>query len=770
MRLKILNRYILKEMTGPFLIGLAVYTLLFLIQLLFQLANLVIQQGLSAGVSFLIFLLSLPGLLAYTIPVALLLGTIIAYGRLSSDSEIIAIRASGVRGGRLLIPPLYFAAAATVVMLVFNVWLIPYSRLTMDRIQGDSTQAIKLVRLLRPGVFFDRIPGVLLYAQRVNEQKARYEDVLVFQREHRSEDILTLARYGRTVSSRTSGTLQFLLEDGETVRFDRRNPGKVQRSTFKEQTLTVRTSAGSLEGGGQKSLSEYTTSELMGRLSLPPQSKNPDLVRKDRYAWLYELHRRIAASLAVLFFVLVGVPLGMVNVRGGKGAGFSLSLIVLLAYWILNSALGDLALAGRMHPWLAAWLPDLLLLAAGLWLMRIRNRMTAPGWIRLFLLLFPARREGRANGSAGAKGAVRVTRGIPLMDRYIFKRMIRFLVLISVSIILLDWLIEARGLSEFVTNRHKFELLLRYLVEQTPGILMMLAPFAVLMTVLVTFGVLERTNEVIAIKASGISLYRLALPAVTLGFLACIFLWSMSEAVVPGASRTAQTLRDRIKGYTSRNVASAMDVWLFAPDRQELFHYNHYDTKTKMFQGFSIYSLNKTDFRLESRFFAKEADFTGPGTLQYSQGWTWRQSGAKTFEKSPEGTMEIGIPKDYFVIPAFMEARYFNSRDLRKLIRQLQERGYPTYQQRMDYYQKYSDAAAPLVLLIIGLPFAFMTGRRGSLYGIAIALCLVIAYYALSAIFNSIGVMLWLDPSLAAWTPTILFTLAGGYLLLNVRT
>ncbi len=769
MRLKILNRYILKEMTGPFLIGLAVYTLLFLIQLLFQLANLVIQQGLSAGVSFLIFLLSLPGLLAYTIPVALLLGTIIAYGRLSSDSEIIAIRASGIRGGKLLIAPLYFAGAATVVMLVFNVWLIPYARFTMDRIQGDSTQAIKLVRLLRPGVFFDRIPGVLLYARRVNEQKARYEDVLVFQKEHRSEDILTLARYGRTVSSPASGTLQFLLEDGETVRFDRRDPGKVQRSSFKEQTLTVQTSGGST-GGGQRSLSEYTTSELLGRLKLPPQSKDPELIRKDRYAWLYELNRRFAASLAVLFFVLVGVPLGMVNVRGGKGAGFSLSLIVLLGYWILNSALGDLALAGRMHPWLAAWLPDILLLVAGLWLMRIRNRMTAPGWIRLFLLLFPARRAPQAGPDRASKGSVRLTRGVPILDRYVFKRMLRFLVLISASIILLDWLIEARGLSEFVTNRHQFHLLMRYLVDQTPGILMMLAPFAVLMTVLVTFGVLERSNEVIAIKASGISLYRLAMPAVILGCLACVFLWSMSEAVVPGASRTAQTLRDRIKGYTSRNVASAMDVWLFAPDRQELFHYNHYDAKTKGFQGFSIYKLDKTDFRLESRFFAKNADFSAPDTLRYTDGWRWRRAGSKTFEMLPHGRLGVGVPKSYFVIPAFMEARYFNSHDLRKLIGQLQERGYPTYQQRMDYYQKYSDAAAPLVLLIIGLPFAFMTGRRGSLYGIAIALTLVIAYYALSAIFNSIGVMLWLDPSLAAWTPTILFALAGGYLLLNIRT
>jgi lipopolysaccharide export LptBFGC system permease protein LptF len=116
------------------------------------------------------------------------------------------------------------------------------------------------------------------------------------------------------------------------------------------------------------------------------------------------------------------------------------------------------------------------------------------------------------------------------------------------------------------------------------------------------------------------------------------------------------------------------------------------------------------------------------------------------------------------------EGRFFNSADLRKLIRDLRARGYPTYQQKVDYYRKYSDAASPLVLILIGLPFAFMTGRRGSLYGIGIAIALVIAFYALSAVFQSVGVMQWLDPALAAWAPSVLFALGGGYLMLNLRT
>ncbi len=768
MRLRLVDRYVLQEMSGPFWVGLVVYSFLFLIQLIFQLASLVIQEGLSAGAMALMFLLSLPGLLAYTLPIALLLGTIIAFGRLSSDSEIIALRASGIPSGKLVRPPLLFGAAVAGVLLLFNFWLVPACRSAADRLQGEATQAMNLVRLLRPGVFFDRIPGVLLYAEKVDEASGRYEHVLVFQRSSGPIDTLTLARGGRTVRSPDGRTLQFLLEDGETVKFDRKSPGKVETTTFDEQALTVDTGPAG-QSGMQKGLAELGTLSLLGRLTLPPQSSDPGLALKERAALRFELHRRIAASLAALFFALIGMSLGMVNVRGGKGAGFSLSLVVLLGYWVLLSALSDLALAGRVNPVLAAYVPDAALLAVGLILLRRKDRMASGGWVQAMLGLFPGRATAGELEQEGVR-PIPLTRGIPILDRYLLKRMAAFLALIVASILLLDWVIEVRGLSEFMTNQDKIHLLVTYLLNHSPGILIMLTPLAVLMAALVTFALLERTNELTAMKASGLSLYRISLPVLAVGLGACLFLWALGEGAVPSTSRKAQTTRDAIKGIASRGVASTLDVWLFAPGRRQLFHYRHYDAKSKAFQGFSIYTLQKDHFKLASRFFAKEAHFSGTGTLSYARGWEWRRDPAKPFEAKPSGTLALGLPREYFVVPPFTESQYFSSGDLKKLIAELREKGYPTYQQRVDYYQKFADATAPLVLLLLGLPFAFVTGRRGSLYGIAIALGLSILYYALGAVFNSVGAMQWLDPALAAWAPAVLLGSAGGYLLLNVRT
>jgi lipopolysaccharide export LptBFGC system permease protein LptF len=359
--------------------------------------------------------------------------------------------------------------------------------------------------------------------------------------------------------------------------------------------------------------------------------------------------------------------------------------------------------------------------------------------------------------------------------------------LIALSIMLLDWIIEVRGLSEFITGGQKLHLLGRYLLNQSPGVLMMLTPLAVLMTVLVTFAMLERTNELLAMKASGISLYRISMPAFALGLCACLFLWVMGEGIVPGTSRKAQAMRNTIKGVTTRNLASALDVWVFAPDRRSLYYYRHYDAHTRRFQGFSLYRLESGQFRIASRFFAKEVVFNEPSSkaerlltggagedkstqVTFVKGWLWSRDPPKPFQDMPGGTTDVGLPQRYFVVSPFLEGQYFSSQDLRRLIGELKAKGYPFSQQKVDYYQKFADAMAPLVLLLLGLPFAFLTGRKGSLYGIAIALALSVAYYTLEAVFNSVGAAQWLDPAMAAWAPTVLLGCAGGYLLLNLRT
>ena len=773
-RLRILSRYILREKLGPFLVGLVVYSFLFLINLLFQLASMVIQQGLSATTTGTIFVLSLPNLLAYTLPVAVLVGTIIGYSRLSSDSEVIAMRAAGVPGRWFVVPPILFAAVVSVVLLVFNLWLIPFCRYHADRAQSEATQAVNVVRLLRPGVFFDKIPGVLLYADKADPKSGLYGRVLVFQHPQPFQDSLTLADSGRVVRSPDGGTLQFLLEDGETLQFDRKTPDKVLSSTFKEQAFTIERPA-STTGLAAKSLSEYSTLELYGKLDLPPQSTDPDLVRKERFSWLYEIHRRFAASVAALFFALIGVPLGLVNIRGGRGAGFSLSIIVLLGYWILLSALGDLTLAGRLRPETAAWAPDVALAAAGLLLMARKNRASEPVWFRPFLLIFPTRPEPTAETlEEEAIKPVGARRGIPILDRYLFRKMAAFLFLIAISILLLDWIIEVRGLSEFMTGGEQVHRLMSYLLNQSPSVLVLLMPLTVLLTALVTFGILERNNEILAMKASGISLYRLCLPALGLGLAACACLWLMGETLVPETSQKAQVTRDLIKNVSARNVAKSLDVWLFAPGRTALYNYAHYDANEKKFQGFSLYTLSKEQFRLQGRFFAKKAEFRSAkkdeDTVAFERGWQWTRDPKDPLKLLPDGQLRVGLTHSYFVVPPLLEGQFFSSRELKKLIGELRDRGYPTYQQRVDYYQKFSGPFTPLVLLLLGLPFAFATGRKGSLYGIALALGLSITYYVLQAVFTSIGAMQWLDPALAAWAPAILFACAGGYLLLNLKT
>jgi LPS export ABC transporter permease LptF/LPS export ABC transporter permease LptG len=762
--LRILDRYILKEMAGPFAAGLTVYSFFFLINLLFQVAALVIQQGLSPASSGALLLLHLPNLLSYTLPVALLVGTIVAFGRLSADSEVIAMRAGGLRGIHFLRAPLLFGAGVFSILLLFNLWLIPACRSAADAIQQESAQALNLVRLLKPGVFFDRLPGLLVYAQGADLQAGRYERVFVFSHQGNAVDVLTLADYGRVVRSPDGGSLSFLLENGETVQFDRKKPDKVQVASFDRQALTVEGTAAKTQSE-RKGLFESGTLELLGRIQILEGQDDP-AARRARYAMSYEFHRRFATAIAALVSVLLGVPLGTVNVRGGKGAGFSLSLLVVLVYWVLLSALGDLANAGKLNPWVAAYSPDLLLLAAGVVLLIRRDRMAEPLWMRPFEMLFPRREV-----SAGDEGqGWTLLRGIKIVDRYLLRLMVRYAALIGLSVLLLDWIIEIRGLAEFLGGRGKATLLLKYLLNQSASIFVLLLPLAILLTVLVTFGILERTNEVTALKASGISLHRLALPALALGAAAVLLSWGLQEAVVPSASRKALELKDRIKNVPTRNIASALDVWLLAPDRGSFFHYNHYDAKKGSFQGFSVYSLKPGAFRLRGRTFLKRSFFEGPTRLAYTAGWVWDREGKPTFRPLGQGTLEVGLERSYFVFPAQREGQFFSAGDLRRLIAQLEERGYPADEQRMDYYKKFTEALSPLVLLLTGLPFAFLSGRKGSLYGLAVALLLVIAYYTLSAVFTSVGVMTWLDPALAAWAPTVLFATAGGYLLLNLRT
>lgn len=766
---KILDRYIAKEVGTPALLALTVFSFLFLINALFQTVNMILQEGLDLGAAGLLFLYSLPALLAYTLPIAVLTGTIVAFGRLTADSEAVALRAAGLPVRQMLRAPLALGLAAGLFLLSLNLWLTPLARTGQQQLLNQATRVTNLAKMVKPRVFYDRIPGVLLYTDAVDRTHDRYTGVILYQRPSPEKDILTVSEWAQVVDSGEAGELQFLMGPGETTFFDRANPEKVQVSRFSEQALTV-VPARPPEGAAGKDLYSLTVLELLGRLASPPSDAVGPL---ERSSWRYELHRRFAAAAAVLLFALLGVPLGLGNSRGGKGAAFTLSLLAVLGYWIVYSMAEDTALRGRVHPVVAAWFPCALLLAAGLLFLRLRGNRPVqarewgwPSWMR-----WPG---GASSEETPTQRAVhtpaRFEGWLTVVDRYLLSHVARYFFLIAGAVLLLNAVIEASGFSEYLTSSEQWDHFGRYLAGQSAGLFLLVLPLTLLMTVLVSLGILEKGSELTALKAGGVSLYRISFTFLMLGAAVGAASWLLGDRVVPAANRAAQREKQALKKFVSRNFDSSYDVWLFSPGRGQLFHYEHYDSALKRFEGFSEYTLGAEGSRLEGRFYAENAGFVAEKTLGYDYGWRWSATGATRFTASAGGSLEAPAGQEYFVLPPYMEGRTLSTSQLSKLVRDLEEKGLPSSRQRMDYHRKFADAATPIALLLVGLPFAFRAGRRGSLYGVAIAVGLAILFYILQATFAAIGEMEWLDPALAAWAPATIFSLAGGFGVLNLRS
>lgn len=359
---------------------------------------------------------------------------------------------------------------------------------------------------------------------------------------------------------------------------------------------------------------------------------------------------------------------------------------------------------------------------------------------------------------------------LSVVDRYLLAHVSRYFFLIAGAVLLLDAVIELRGFSEYLTNGEQWSHFARYMQGQAVGLFLMVLPLTLLMTVLVVLGILEKGSELTALKAGGISLYRVSFTFLMLALAVGAAAWMLGEGVAPAANRSAQRHKQALKRFVSRNLNVTYDVWLFAPGRGTLFHYEHYDPGADRFEGFSEYDLTPGGEALSARLYAESARFEGGRTLAYSRGWRWSAEGTPRFRAEPEGRAEMPAVRDYFVLPPFLEGRTLSSAELARLVRDLEDKGRPASRQRMDYHRKFAEAATPLALLLAGLPFAFRAGKRGSLYGVAIAVGLAIAFYILQAVFAAVGEMEWLNPTLSAWAPAVIFSLAGAYGVLNLRS
>jgi len=503
-----------------------------------------------------------------------------------------------------------------------------------------------------------------------------------------------------------------------------------------------------------------------------------------------ELNSRFAFPAACLVLMLVGVPLGVASRRGGKSSGFVFTILLVFLYYFLSSTGIALGRQNKIPAFMAVWSANFLFAGAGiflLWQMASGGRVLASitGWAaRLPKFDFARKANGNPLNSFLSRFQPRAQRATArnvfprILDEYVVREFLNtfFLVLAGfVMLMLVFTFFELVG--DILRNHIALPTVGEYLVNLTPSMLYQIAPLAVLIAVLVTFGVLNRNSELIAMKATGISLYRLVVPIVSIAAILSVSLFLFDEFYLPQANRRQEALRNIIKGKPPQTVLHPEQTWIFGqtrngePDR--IFHYQFFDSENNEFANLSIFEFDPATFALSRRIFAARAQWDAKtGTWHFQNGWLRDIEGANVSdyrEFKQTAFAEIHEDPGYFK-KENLQSQEMNFGQLDRYIGDLRQSGFNTMPLRVALWHKLAYPLVAVVMAVLAIPFALSMGRRGSLTGIAVAIAVALAYWVVDGLFGAMGNVNYLPAALAAWSSDILFGLVGGYLLLRTPT
>jgi len=355
----VLDRYLLREIAAPSLASLA---MLFLLMVALQLLRRVdILLGTQVRPWDLLELLwdLTPHYLVMALPVSVLLGVLVGLGQLSEDRELDALYSAGSSPWRLLVAPGIVAASAGLV--VFGLALGPESRgLVRVRQKFDALLKLEVQRNVKPGVFYDEVTGLTLFADSIDPETGDWRDVLVNDERDPRAPLLILAEGGRVIAEPGNDAIVLQLGRGE---------GHRQQSSDDDYTA-LRFQSASIAISVEDSLLRKNT------LRSPDDEKSLLRLWRETFArprvaaWrltAVALHRRLGMVLSVLAFVWFGVPLALVPSRAGgaRARGYLLAALSLIGYFVLLRLGGGWGQEGRVWPWLSGQIPNLAFLAAG---------------------------------------------------------------------------------------------------------------------------------------------------------------------------------------------------------------------------------------------------------------------------------------------------------------------------------------------------------------------------------------------------------------------
>ena len=769
--MRILNRYIAHEVARHSLLGLLIFTFVLFVPKLVRLMEIFVRHSGSLSQILLLFFCIVPSILVFTIPMGVLIGVLLGLGRMSMDSEIIALTSLGISRKRILLPVGLLAVLGAALTLGMTLWLAPLALRT-----GRSTEATLLTSQIsfavQPRVFDERFPHLVLYVNDVSASGTHWNGVFLAEAGAESGSQITLAESAIVVAEPSLGKLELHLNGGSTHEFARVTPDHYSISAFGRSDWPIEVT--SMAPAAERVLSN-------------PERPTAQLFHDHGPAWRaarVELHQRFAFPVACFVFALIAVPLGAQPRRGGRAAGSLLAIIIIAAYYLLLVTGAGFARQGVLTPAAGIWAANavLALIAFALFprMERYRGEAPLPGFLSRFAAL---RRLFRRKARVRARPTLaRAENTAPLppsysslpsiIDFYILRRFFYYFVVIMLAFLFLFEIFTFFELAEDI-RRHNvpFMIVVNYFRYLIPYSVYQFTPLGALVGVLVTLGVLSKNNEIVAFKASGISLYRLAVPLLFAGLAIALSLLILDDTYLPYANQRQDALRAIIKGRPPQTYTRPQR-WIFG-ENYKVYNYDLFDPGEKLFGGLSVIELDPATFRMRRRVFATRARW-----LDTEKTWVLESGWVRDFS---EGAVERYTPYKVTTLAELTEPpSYFNReviqaiqmswRDLRRYIEGLHRAGFDVSTLTVQWHKKIAYPLIAPISMMLAVPFALLVGSRGAIGGIALGVGIGIAYWAIAALTEAMGGIGQLPPLLSAWSPDLIFFFLALYFFFKMPT
>jgi LPS export ABC transporter permease LptG/LPS export ABC transporter permease LptF len=818
--MRIFTRYILREVASYAVLGGVLFTFVLFMRYLSQILDLLVRDSASLIDALRIFGDLLPNTLTFTIPTAVLAGILLGLSRLAADSEVTAMRASGMGALSFVRIVSILALTALGIGLVNALYFAPRGAADLLNLENQLKTSQVSVSV-EPRVFYENFKNYVLYVQDVRPgAHATWHNVFLADLTQPADPKITTAEEAIVGSAgpESQGLLVHLIHAGEhhlspteydithfdstdlPLQLESQDSPPISRRNAHLQALSLRElwlrSRGVAIGGTMPSAADILAAKI-------------------------ELNTRFSYPFACLVLMLIGVPLGLSSKRGGKSTGFVLTLLLVFVYYFVSELGVGFARSGKLSPCVGVWAANCIFAVFGIALLQqlsgggiLLNSFTAfgawlskrisalaPGRIGAAFVKFAVSTGKRDEPSTTSPDRESRQRMLPprqpagtfiqrlrrlfgtsfplLLDEYVMRSYVtNFVLSLGAFVLLFVVFTFFELMGDIVRNQTPFIVVGEYLINLLPYIVNVVTPFCSLLAGLITFGALNRSSELTAMKATGISLYRVVAPILVLAAIIATALFAFDESYLPDANRRQEQLRAEIKDKPAQTfllpgrqfISGKTDS---AGEPARIFYYVAFDPDRQVFADLTVFEFDPKSFTLERRIYAKTARWDSTvNRWIFEDGWERSFTGETVSSYTPFTVStfpEIHEQPGYFTKEHKLSDEMSYS-ELSKYIADLRQSGFDTVKLRVQLANKLSVPTITLVMAIIAVPFAVSMGKRGGLAGIATAIGVAISYWVIASIFTSMGNISTLPPLLAAWSPDLLFGFTGSYLLLRTRT